>query len=114
MRRDDSYLLDMLLAAREAKEFTTDLSFEKFQQNRVVQLAVLKAIEVIGEAASRVSAESTEAHPEIAWTKIIGMRNRLVHGYFNVNLKRVWETVQQDIPGLISQLEPLVPPQKGQ
>ena len=111
MRRDDAYLLDMLLAAREAREFTTDLTFETFQQDRMVQLAVLKAVEVIGEAASRVSTQGTETHPEIAWPKIIGMRNRLVHGYFSVNLSRVWETVQQDIPHLISQLEPLVPPQ---
>lgn len=101
-----------LLAAREAREFTTDLTFETFRQDRMVQLAVLKAVEVIGEAASRVSTKGTEAHPEIAWIKIIGMRNRLVHGYFNVNLARVWETVQQDIPHLISQLEPLVPLQE--
>ena len=76
------------------------------------RLAILKAVEVVGEAASQVSPEGKEAHPEIPWAKIIGMRNRLVHGYFNVNLERVWETVQQDLPDLIALLEPLVPPEE--
>ena len=111
MRDDDARLLDMLLAAREATAFLEGLTFPEFQSNRMAQLAVLKAIEVVGEAASRISTETTKAHPDIPWSGIIGMRNRLVHGYFNVNLERVWETARQDIPRLISQLEPLVPPE---
>ena len=75
------------------------------------QLAILKAVEIVGEAASRVSADTKEAHPEIPWPEIIGLRNRLVHAYFEVNLKRVWETVQRDIPYLITQLEPMTPPE---
>ena len=112
MRHDDAYLLDMLLAAREARTFTADLTFTEFTRNRMVQLATLKAVEVVGEAASQVSPEGKKAHSEIPWARIIGMRNRLVHGYCNVNLKRVWETVQQDIPHLIALLEPLVPPEE--
>ena len=77
----------------------------------MTQLAILKAVEIVGEAASRVSADTKEAHPEIPWPKIIGLRNRLVHAYFEVNLERVWETVQRDIPYLITQLEPLTPPE---
>ena len=77
----------------------------------MAQLAILKAVEIIGEAASQVSAETRKAHQEIPWSNIIGMRNRLVHGYFDVNLERVWETVQRDIPRLISQLELLVTPE---
>ena len=111
MRRDDAYLLDMLLAAREAREFAASLTFPEFERNRMAQLAILKAVEVVGEAASQVSAEGKETHPEIPWPEIIGMRNRLVHGYFNVSLERVWETVRQDIPRLVSQLESLVPPE---
>lgn len=112
MRHDDAYLLDMLLAAREAGKFTDGLTFTEFKQNRMAQLAILKAVEVVGEAASQVSTEGKQAHPEIPWDKIIGMRNRLVHGYFNVNLERVWKTVQQDLPLLIALLEPLVPPEE--
>ena len=77
----------------------------------MTQLVILKAVEIVGEAASRVSADTKEAHPEIPWPKIIGLRNRLVHAYFEVNLERVWETVQRDIPYLITQLEPLTPPE---
>ncbi len=111
MRRDDAWLVDMLQAAREAVEFANGLSFAEFEQNRMVQLAILKAMEIVGEAASHVGADAREAYSEIPWPEIVGMRNRLVHGYFNVNLKRVWETVQQDIPRLISQLERLAPPE---
>ena len=112
MRRDDAYLLDMLLAAREAVEFATGLTFPQFEQSRLNQNAILKAIEIIGEAAARVSADTKEAHPEIPWPEIIGMRNRLVHAYFEVNLERVWQTVQQDVPRLIALLKPLVPPEE--
>ena len=111
MRHDEAFLLDMLLAAREARKFADDLTFMAFEQNRMAQLAILKAVEIVGEAASRVSPEGKEAYPEVPWPRIVGMRNRLVHGYFNLNLQRVWETVQEDIPRLISQLEALVPPE---
>ena len=111
MRREEAWLIDMLQAAREAAAFADGLSFAEFRQNRMAQLAILKAIEIVGEAASHVGPDTEEAHPEIPWPEIIGMRNRLVHGYFNVNLMRVWETVQQDIPRLISRLERLAPPE---
>jgi len=111
MRDDDARLLDMLLAAREATGFVSGLTFPEFQRNRMAQLAILKTIEIVGEAASGISTDTTKAHPEIPWSGIIGMRNRLVHGYFSINLERVWETARQDIPRRISQLEPLVPPE---
>ena len=111
MRHDNAYVLDMLLAAREATGFAANLSFDEFERHRMAQLAILKSIEVIGEAASRVSPGCMESHPEIPWSRIVAMRNRLVHGYFNVNLERVWETVKKEIPRLIRQLEPLIPPE---
>lgn len=111
MRHDDAYLLDMLLAAREARKLTADLTFASFEQNRMAQLAILKTVEIVGEAAARVSTEYKDTHPEIPWSGIVGMRNRLVHGYFNINMQRVWETVQEDIPRLIPQLEALVSPE---
>lgn len=111
MRRDDAYLLDMLLAGRDAAEFAAGLTFPEFQRSKLHQNAVLKAIETVGEAAARVSGETRVAHPDIPWNEIIGMRNRLVHAYFDINLRRVWTTVQQDIPRLIAMLEPLLPPE---
>ena len=109
MRHDDTYMLDMLLAAREASEFAGALTFEAFACNRMAQLAILKTVEIVGEAASRISSEEKRAHPDIPWSEIVGMRNRLVHGYFDINLQRVWETVHQDIPRLIARLEERVP-----
>ena len=111
MRDDDARLLDMLLAAREAMTFVSRLTFLEFQRNRMAQLAVLKAVETVGEAASRIGTDTREAHPEIPWSGIIGMRHRLVHGYFSINLERVWETARRDVPRLVSQLEALVPPE---
>ena len=110
MRRDDILLLDMLLAARDAVEFADGLTIEAFERNRMAQRAVLKSVEIVGEAASRIGSETRAAHPEIPWAGIVGLRNRLVHEYSNVNLRRVWEVVQRDIPRLIPQLESLVPP----
>lgn len=65
-------------------------TFPEFERDHITQLAILKGVEIVGEAASRVSADTKEAHPEIPWPEIIGLRNRLVHAYFEVNLQRVW------------------------
>ena len=108
MRHDNALLLDMLLAAREAQEIGRGATFSDFGENRTLQLAILKAVEIVGEAASRISADTKKQNREIPWADIVGMRNRLVHGYFDVNLLRVWETVERDIPRLIVQLEGLV------
>jgi len=109
MRDNTAYLLDMLLWAREAVDLTEGLSFEAFQRNRTLQLAVLKTLETVGEAAAQVSPEVRRTHAEIPWSRIIGMRNRLVHGYFDINLSRVWETARRDVPNLVNQLEHIVP-----
>ena len=74
----------------------------------------MKAVEIIGEAASRLSAETKEELPEITWGKVIGMRHRLVHGYFAVDYDIVWDVVQNHLPKLISQLESVVPPESDQ
>ena len=111
MQRDENaYLLDMLLAARDALEFAAGLTFSQFEQSRLHQHAVVKAVQNVGEAASRVSADTKQAHPEIPWRQVIGMRNRLIHAYFDINLDILWQVVQDDLPELIAQIEPLVPP----
>ena len=114
MPRDDSaYLLDMLLAARDALSFTEGMSFEAFAEDRRTQFSVVKALEIVGEAAAQVSNDAKQANPDIPWGKIVGMRNRLVHVYFDIDLVVVWDTVVCDLPDLIAQLEPLVPPEPG-
>jgi uncharacterized protein with HEPN domain len=109
MRRDEAYLLDMLIAARDAASFVRGLSCEQFRASRLHQQAITKALETIGEAAARVSEQSRTVHSEIPWRDIIGMRHRLVHDYFEINLDKIWETVQNDLAPLIAKLEPLIP-----
>jgi uncharacterized protein with HEPN domain len=109
MRRDEAYLLDMLLAARQAIRFLEHLTQAQFETSDLHQTAVIRDLEIIGEAARLVSAEFRGAHPDIPWSQMIGMRNRLMHEYFRINLAAVWDTVQSDLPGLIAQLEPLIP-----
>ena len=112
MRRDDAFLLDMLLAARDAVAFVAGLTLHQFERNRLHQHAVLKAIEIVGEAAGRIGLDTRRAHPEIPWPELIGMRNRLVHAYFDIDVGLVWDTVQNNLPALIARLEPLVPPEQ--
>lgn len=112
MRRDDScLLLDMLIAARDAVSFAENQTYSGFVKDRRTHPAIFKSVEIVGEAASRVSTEFQEAHPAVPWRKITGLRNRLVHGYFDVNMSTVWDTVRNDLPALIGQLEALVPPE---
>lgn len=68
-------------------------------------LGLLKCIEIVGEAAARVGADTQGRYPQIPWADIVGMRNRLVHVYFDIDLDRVWDTVEQDLPPLIAALE---------
>ena len=82
-----------------------------FQESELLQDAVVRALEIVGEAAGHISETFREAHPEIAWHKMIGMRNRLIHEYFRVNYGAVWDTIKNDLPDLIKILEELVPPE---
>lgn len=109
MRRDEAYLLDILIAAREACQFVSDVTWEQFEQSRLHQSAVIKALETIGEAAARVSPEIRAANPGLPWVEMIGMRNRLIHDYFGVDVVKVWDTVQRDLPPLIIAIEILIP-----
>jgi uncharacterized protein with HEPN domain len=109
MRRDDAYVLDMLLAARKVLEFTQEVDWEQFSGDELVQNAVMRQIQIIGEAARSVSPEYQSERAQVPWAEIIGMRNRLVHEYFRILPRRVWDVVEKDIPRLIQVLEPLVP-----
>jgi uncharacterized protein with HEPN domain len=110
MWRDDAYVLDMFLAAQKVQKFVNDVSEDKFLFDEVVQNAVIHQIQIIGEAANKVTLEYRKEHTQIPWQQIVALRNRLVHEYFNIIPERVWEVVKEDIPDLIKQIEPLVPP----
>ena len=109
MRDDKTCFLDMLIAARKIQRFASGLTEEQFNKSELHQSAIMRELQVIGEAARLVSDESKAAHPEIEWDNIAGMRNRIIHEYFRIRLSIVWQTVQNDILPLIEHLEPLVP-----
>jgi uncharacterized protein with HEPN domain len=108
--RDLAYLLDMLAAARRAHEYVAGVAREAFGRDSVLQDAVVRRLEIVGEAARRVSEATRQRHQEIAWRRIVGLRHRLAHDYLHVDIERVWEIVQRDVPDLITKLERLVPP----
>ena len=81
----------------------------EFENNELLHNATVRMLEVIGEAAGKISDELKAAHPEIPWHEMVGMRNRLIHEYFRVSLQTVWDTVQKDLPELIDRLEALLP-----
>jgi uncharacterized protein with HEPN domain len=113
MWRDEAYLLDIPIAARRVLEFSRDLTWEQFQQSHFLhQHAIAKALENIGEAARKVSVDTRTAHPAIPWPQIVAMRHRIAHDYFRLDLLKVWEIVQNDIPSLIAAIKPLVPPEE--
>lgn len=111
MWRDEAYLLDMLLAARKVLEFTRSVDWERFEGSDLIQSAVMRQIQIIGGAASKVSTGYKVEHPEVPWRDIVAMRNRLVHEYFRILPDRVWDVVKEHIPELMRMLEPLVPPE---
>jgi uncharacterized protein with HEPN domain len=110
MWRDDAYLLDMLLAARQIRVHVRDVTREGFDADVKLHSAVMHWIMVIGEAARHLSPEFQRQHPELPWSDIIGMRNKMVHEYFRVDFDVLWDAIHQDVPDLIAKLEPLVPP----
>ena len=108
MRDDAVSLKAMLNHAREAVVLLNDTSRETFQDHRVLQLALTRLVEIVGEAANRVSDATRQAHPDIPWPGIIGMRNRLVHGYDVIDYDLLRDTVTSDLPPLIAALEGIV------
>ncbi len=109
MRRDDATLLDMLRAARLALEFRGGLDKESFLSDLKTQAAVLHELLILGEAAKRLSAGFRDEHADTPWKSIAGMRDRLLHGYDDVDLELVWKTVDEDLPSLVTRLEELAP-----
>lgn len=107
-RSDFVRLRHMLDAAREAQEFGAGHTGHDLALDRMRSLAIVRCIEIIGEAASKIGPETRTAHPEIPWIDIVGMRNRLIHAYFDVDAERVCDTITNDLPPLISALERLI------
>jgi uncharacterized protein with HEPN domain len=106
--RDASRLRDMLENARLARQFMQGKTHEDLTRDAMLAYAVVRALEVVGEAANRVTPEAMAALPGLQWSNMIGMRNRLVHGYDNINYEIVWNVVQEDLASLIETLIPIL------
>jgi uncharacterized protein with HEPN domain len=108
--RNPAYLWDMLQAAREVQDMLEGRDMTTFLGDKVLLRAVERSIEIIGEAARRVTTEHQNAHPEIPWREIIGQRNILAHEYGQIDHQLLYKTVKEDVPALIAQLQTLLPP----
>nr|VFK39003.1 MAG: Uncharacterized conserved protein, contains HEPN domain [Candidatus Kentron sp. SD]VFK43843.1 MAG: Uncharacterized conserved protein, contains HEPN domain [Candidatus Kentron sp. SD]VFK78532.1 MAG: Uncharacterized conserved protein, contains HEPN domain [Candidatus Kentron sp. SD] len=111
MRRDQAFMLDILDAARLIIAYLNGVSKEAFLEDTQQQDSVIRRIEIIGEAARRVSPATRDAFPEIHWSEMIGMRNMMIHCYDDIDLDIVWNTARDDLPRLIAQLESIVSPE---
>lgn len=102
---DEVRLRHMLDHAHEAVSMIQGKKRADLRKNRMLELALVRLIEIVGEAAARVSSEGCNKYSRIPWPEIVGMRNRLVHGYDEVDLDVLWDTIEFDLPPLISELE---------
>ena len=108
-RHDDSTRLrHMLEAASKVGEFIAGLSLDAVRSDEMRALAVVRLLEIIGEAANVVSTEFRDANSEIPWPQIVGLRNRLIHGYTDVDWDVLWDIVTNDLPKLIDALQDLL------
>jgi uncharacterized protein with HEPN domain len=106
---DLTRLRHMFDAGNDAIRFAAGRQRADLDADRMLLLSLLKCIEIVGEAASRVSAETQASLPTLPWPDIIGMRHRLIHAYYDVDHDLVWDTVEQDLPGLIDALRKCLP-----
>ncbi len=108
MSNDRVFLLHIRDALREVLTFIEGESYESFLANRMVQNAVMRSFEVVGEAARRVSPEFRQTHPEVPWRLMSDFRNKLIHDYFGLDLEMIWKTATEDAPVLLAQAEGLI------
>lgn len=112
MRKNDLVRLQhMLDAAREAIAFVQGRGRSDLDADRQLVLALVKEVEIIGEAAYQLTPKTRESIPKIPWEEIIGMRHRLVHTYFDINLDILWQTAQEDLPAIAAALSSVMPPE---
>ena len=107
-KQDLPYLQHILEAIEVVEDYIRDKSWEEFRRDRRTQDSVIRQITIIGEACNRISLSLQQAHPTIPWSSIIGMRHKLVHDYFRVDLVVVWQTAQNRLPPLKAQIQHLI------
>jgi uncharacterized protein with HEPN domain len=108
MQHDLIRLQHMLDAGKDAIQFSFGRERNHLENDRMLALALIKALEIIGEAASKVSENFKSEHSEIPWIEITGMRNRMIHAYYDVNLDILWQTIKSDLPDLLKSIEKIL------
>ncbi|PZD73995.1 hypothetical protein C1752_01538 [Acaryochloris thomasi RCC1774] len=108
--RDAASIWDMVQAIQRIQAFTTGVSSEAYLDSELIQSAVERQLEILGEAARRLSSESQQAHPGVDWAGIIGLRNVIAHRYDQIRAERIWSVLAADLPEILEKLEILLPP----
>lgn len=105
MKNDAAHVVDMIQACGHIADFLADVAQERFVDNAMLQSAVIRQLEIIGEVARRLSREYRDRRKAVPWKQIIGMRDRLIHGYDDIHLHVVWKVASEEVPMLLKQLE---------
>ena len=108
MKRDEIYLKHIFESIEKIESFTMETSKEEFMELEEKQAAVIRKIEIIGEAVKNISGAFRKQHPAVPWSEIAKTRDKLIHGYFEVNLERVWTVVKRDLPQLKRQTKKML------
>lgn len=111
MKSKRNYLLflnEMLDAARKGEFFIEEMLYDDFLHDEKTQFALIRALEIIGEASNKIPKSISEKYPDFPWREVRGMRNILIHEYFGVNLQVIWKTAKEDLPFLIDSLKRII------
>jgi uncharacterized protein with HEPN domain len=112
-RRDSQYLADIQEAMQRVLEYTQGLSFDAFMEQRMAQDAVLRNLQVIGEATKKLSDDLCATQPNVPWQDMAGLRDRIVHDYFGIDYEIVWDVIENDLPALLPVIEAILHEESG-
>jgi uncharacterized protein with HEPN domain len=111
-KNDSLYLYHILDSISKIENFMENIDENEFKTNELVQSAVIRQLEIIGEATKQISNDTRKKYTNVPWKDIAGMRDKLIHGYFGVDIDAVWNTIQKDIPTLKKHIEIMIENEK--